>query len=293
MFALDLDQVGEVGRVLDRRVDDVQPAEDGEHDEQVELAVGYPAHERGVAVDVVRGHDRKQRSKRRVGPEVLRRQELVDPHVRGPVEPDLAVGIRQVGSPANEVGAVASLHGVEEPERAVRVAGAAHLGDHVDVAALDEVGERARLGPGLGATVLAAERADGVLAVRRLDHDHREPAARRLPAGGIGGIEDVRPQDRAVTHRHGDVAALADSVARLLGLPRARSRGGDQREDDGRDGEPGGNGASAPGGHAPGVNRRRDATRRTSYSSTRSRTPRAHPRGACPHRRRRRWAPGR
>ena len=69
----------------------------------------------------------------------LHRLELVDAHVGLAEQPDLAVALRQVGGPVGQRDAVGRLHGVEQVERAARVARAAHVGDDDDVAAVDEV----------------------------------------------------------------------------------------------------------------------------------------------------------
>src|SRR3954447_14949747 len=187
----------------------------------VELRAGHAAHEREVAVDVVGGDDREPRLQRRVaalGGQRVRRHELVEAHVRGAVEPDPAVAVGQLGRPVDELGAVLALLRVEDLKRAARPAGPAHVGDDVDVAALDEVGPLADLGAPLAAALAARRVARGVLGVRVLDHDHRERPLRGR-ARHIGREVDVGGQDRAVLHRHRHVHLRAHPVARRLRLP--------------------------------------------------------------------------
>ena len=71
-----------------------------------------------------------------------RGEELVDPHVRRAVEADPAAGVREAGRPPDQSRAVLALDRVEDPPRALRIAGAADVGNDVDVAALDQVRDR-------------------------------------------------------------------------------------------------------------------------------------------------------
>src|SRR5205085_9720738 len=129
-------------------------------------------------------------------------------------------------------GAGVALDRVEEAPLARGAAGPADVGEHVDVAALDEVGvvagelsELARARPRSG--VLGV-----ILPVRSLGEDDGKGALGLLAGLGVGGVVDVRPQDRAVAHLDGEVLALANFVARSFGLPgegcwRVDGRGGE------------------------------------------------------------------
>src|SRR5213075_3138019 len=89
VLALDLDEVGEVDRVLGDRIDLLEPAEDREQHERVELAVGDAAHERDVAVRVVAGDDREQRLQRRARAERVGVMNWSMPMYEGPYMPTL------------------------------------------------------------------------------------------------------------------------------------------------------------------------------------------------------------
>ena len=151
----------------------VRPEEDA-----AELGVQQAAVEGGVAVDVVGGDDREHRLQRRAGPEVGGGEQLVDPQVGGAERPHLAARMGELRRPADELRAVLALDRVEDAPRALRGAGPADVGDHVDVAALDEVGVVAGE-PGELLAAGEARRRARALAVRRLGEDHREGAGRR------------------------------------------------------------------------------------------------------------------
>ncbi len=182
--------------------------------QRAELDVDQPAVERGVAVQIVGRDDREDRLDRRVRPELANRQQLVDPEVGVAVQADLAVGVGQLGRPAHQRGAVLLLGGVEEPELTAGVAGAAHVGHHVDVAALHQIAVLA--GPATG------DAAGRVLAVRCLGEQHRKRPRRGLSVGGRRGV-DVRAQNGAVTHRDRHVLLLDDSVLGRLRRPGQRA----------------------------------------------------------------------
>jgi hypothetical protein len=81
VLGLDLEQGGDVGGVLGRRVHQLERAEDGRDDGEVELGVEEPTLEYDVAVGVVAGHDREQRLQGRIGTDRVRGHVLVEPHV--------------------------------------------------------------------------------------------------------------------------------------------------------------------------------------------------------------------
>ncbi len=143
--------------------------------ESAELDVGEAAGEGGVAIDVVAGDDREHRLDV-PGAGVDRGRELVDAHVGGAVQPHLAVRVRELGGPVDKRGAVPALDRVEEAPLSGRAPRSAHVGDYVDVSALDQVGVVAR-----ELAELAAARVLGiVLAVRGLREDDGE-SCRRPP----------------------------------------------------------------------------------------------------------------
>ncbi len=140
--------------------------------------------------------------------------ELVDAHVGLAEQADLAVAVRELGGPVRQRHAVGRLHGIEEVERAARVARAAHVGDDDDVAAVDEVVD---VGVGDGTRVH-----DEGLAVRRLLQQHGERPGRRCAPPRDGRVVDVRLEDGAVAHRDRLVERRAGAVDRRLGRPRRR-----------------------------------------------------------------------
>ena len=154
----------------------------------------------------------------RPGGRRARGRQLRDRHVRRAPQADVAVAPRLVARPLDDLGPVALLVGPERVPRALRRAGAAHVDDDVDVAALDQV----RVG--------GPERA--LLVVWRLGDDHRV-------APGLVGAVDVRAEDDAVRHRDRDVLLGRDAVGRrpVVGSPvvgQGRRRR-DQRQQDGRE----------------------------------------------------------
>ncbi len=160
--------------------------------EQIHHRGGHTAIEvRLVAVVRARGRDRLQR---RVRADFGCRDELIDPEPRATVQPDDAVRpVELVRHEVDERGAVetVTLREVRRREQPVRVgrrqlarAGAAHLGDHVDVAAA-HVEDVWVLTTGVGV----------------LRQQHGKRPGRALAGAQVGRIADPGVQDHSVVHR--------------------------------------------------------------------------------------------
>ncbi len=232
------DAAGRVRRGVRRRResgagDETQPQRD---EADVDLASGGDH----VAIDVARRHDREHRLE--PGRVLGGGEELVDRAVGHAVEPDPAVAPRAgrgVG-PLDDLLAVELLARPEGRPLPVGAARAAHVGDDLHVAALDEV-------------LVGEVQPRRVLVVRRLGHDHREASGGR-GAVGLGRPQDVGAQDDAVAHPQRDVLRRAHGVRRRAGLPAARRRRGRGGRDgggqagQGRQGRPSGEQARGQGG---------------------------------------------
>ncbi len=200
---------------LEGGVGQVQPRQQGDVGGG-ELGVGEAALGHRVGVEVVAGDDREDGLDGRVRPRRLDGLELVDPHVGLAEQADLAVGVGQRGGPLGQRHPVGRLHRVEEVEVAARVAGAPHVGDDHDVAAVDQVVD---VGVGDGRRV-----DDERLAVGGLLQQHREGSRGRGAGSGLHREVDVGPQYGAVGHGDGQVEQRPRVVGGRLRAPGRRGR---------------------------------------------------------------------
>ena len=200
---------------LQRRVDDVEQAVDRPVS-PYRAQVRRPAHRRRVAIEIACGHHREDRLQRRTRPDGGSGEQLVDRQVGGPEHADTSVGVRQLGSPLDQLYPVLCLPFAEHLERTPGDAAPPDVDHHLDVAALDQVRG--------GAAADLGGRRRRLLAVGRHTQQHRERAGGGLPGPGHRGVIDVDAQHNPVAHRHPDVVPHAPSVQRRPGCPGWRER---------------------------------------------------------------------
>ena len=168
-----------------RRVDDVEQPVDpavGPYRAQVRR----PAHRRGIAIEVARGHHREDRLERRIRPDSRGGEQLVDRQVGHPEHADPSVGVGQLGCPVDQLNPVLRLPGAEHLEGTAGDAAPPDVDHHLDVAPLDQIRG--------GAAADLGGRRRGLLAVRRHRHQHGERPGGGPVGAGLGGVMNVDAQ---------------------------------------------------------------------------------------------------